>query len=415
MSKADFSSKTNNNVWTSYPAYRNFINSLSAKYTKRNYTHSFSKYYLSRPENQRLSLDEILQKNVKIIEAEIIETIIYMKDTLDLSFSTINTFTASVFHFFEINDVILNKRKINKFKGEYVTKFEFRSYSIEEISNLLSVCDERGKVAVLLMASTGMRVGALPDIKLKHLKRVNVDNQGTYVYQITVYANSPKDKYTTFCTPECAKIIDNYFELRKRYGENIKQDVKTGNWLPPEIPLLIKTFNKEKCQIRPIKIQSDSITKYIVFKLEESGLRKRQHITETNKEARNSKVAKFKNELHPCHSLRIFAVTNMQRSKIDTTIREMLVGHSTGLDKAYYKPQDDEILTEYLKAVDSLTINNEYRLEKKLGEYKQKSEGVDEIRQQLEQKYEKNMSNLQENIEKRIEELLQKVDVQKLR
>jgi len=109
MSKADFSFKTNNIVWTSHPAYRNFINSLHVKYTKRNYTHSFSKYYLSRPENQRLSLDEILQKNVKIIEAEIIETIIYMKDTLDLSFSTINTFTASVFHFFEINDVILNK------------------------------------------------------------------------------------------------------------------------------------------------------------------------------------------------------------------------------------------------------------------------------------------------------------------
>jgi hypothetical protein len=38
----------------------NFVKSLSAKYTKRNYTHSFSKYYLSRPENQRLSLDEIL-------------------------------------------------------------------------------------------------------------------------------------------------------------------------------------------------------------------------------------------------------------------------------------------------------------------------------------------------------------------
>ena len=110
MNKADSSFKTNNNiVWTSHLAYCNFVNSLHVKYTKRNYTHSFSKYYLSRPENQRLSLDEILQKNVKIIEAEIIETIIYMKDTLDLSFSTINTFTASVFHFFEINDVILNK------------------------------------------------------------------------------------------------------------------------------------------------------------------------------------------------------------------------------------------------------------------------------------------------------------------
>jgi integrase len=186
-------------------AYRNFVNSLSAEHTKRNYTHSFSKYYLSKLENQRLSLDEIFKKNVKIIEAEIIETIIYMKDTLDLSFSTINTFTASIFHFFEMNDVILNKRKINKFKGEYVTKFEFRSYSTEEISNLLSVCDERGKVAVLLIASTGMRVGAFQDIKLKHLKRVNIKNQGTYVYQVTVYANIPKHKYTTFCTPECTR------------------------------------------------------------------------------------------------------------------------------------------------------------------------------------------------------------------
>jgi len=106
-----------------------------------------------------LSLDEILQKSVKIIEAEIIETIIYMKETLGLSFSTINTFTPSVFHFFEMNDVILNKRKINKFKVEDETKVEFRRYSTDEISKLLSVCDERGKVAFLLMASTGMRIG----------------------------------------------------------------------------------------------------------------------------------------------------------------------------------------------------------------------------------------------------------------
>ncbi|MBA3977477.1 MAG: hypothetical protein H0X50_04685 [Nitrosopumilus sp.] len=42
-----------------------------------------------------------------------------------------------------------------------------------------------------------------------------------------------------------------------------------------------------------------------------------------------------KNELHPCHSFWIFAVTNMHRSKVDKTIREMLIGHSTGLDSAW--------------------------------------------------------------------------------
>ena len=63
-------------------------------------------------------------------------------------------------------------------------------------------------------------------------------------------------------------------------------------------------------------------------------------------------------DLHPCHSFRIFAITQMQRAKVDKTIREMLVGHSTGLDSVYYKASDEEIYLEYLKAIDNLTISN---------------------------------------------------------
>lgn len=217
MMKSAFpSSALNNNTLTSQRAYRNFVNSLHTECTKRNYIHCFSKYYLPRPENKGLTLDQILQKDVKAIEYEIIDTIDYMKGTLGLSFSSITLFTASVIYFFEINDVIINTKKINKFKGENIAKFEYRSYSIEEVSILLSVCDERGKAAVLLMASTGMRVGDLLDTKLKHLKRIDIDNQGTHIYQVMVYVNSPKEKYSTFCTPECAKAIDNYLNLRKR-------------------------------------------------------------------------------------------------------------------------------------------------------------------------------------------------------
>lgn len=58
-------------------------------------------------------------------------------------------------------------------------------------------------------------------------------------------------------------------------------------------------------------------------------------------------------DLHPCHSFRIFAISQIQRSKIDKTIREMLVGHSTGLDSVYYKTSDEEIYLEYLKAIDN--------------------------------------------------------------
>lgn len=407
-----YANNSNNNSVniTTHPAYRNFVNSLHAPFTKRNYTYSLSKYYLSSPENKGLTLDQILEKDVKSIEYEIIETMNYMRETLELSFSTIHTFTSAVIHFFEINDVALNKRKINKFRGENVAKFEYRGYSTTEIASLLSVCDERGKAAVLMMASTGMRVGALPEIKLKHLKRWQIDSQDTYVYQITVYTNSPKYKYVTFCSPECAKAIDSYLELRKRCGENLNKDTISGNWLPTETYLLIRSFDKEQYPIIPKKILSDSITKYIVFKLEESGQRTRQRIVGDNQRTKNSEAAKFKNALHPCHSLRIFSVTNMQRSKVDKTIIEMMIGHRTGLDSAYYKPQDQEILQEYLKAIDNLTINNENRLKQQIQKVTNER---DEIKT-MEEKHKEELKKMKDEMENKFSVLLNKIDLVRL-
>ena len=110
------------------------------------------------------------------------------------------------------------------------------------------------------------------------------------------------------------------------------------------------------------------IRAYIVGRLKKLNLRQTWISTENLQY-----MGTHKNELHPCHSFRIFAVTNMQRSKVDKTIREMLVGHTTGLDSAYYKPQDEEILLEYLKAVDALTINNENKLKTHVKELTKKN------------------------------------------
>ena len=44
----------------------------------------------------------------------------------------------------------------------------------------------------------------------------------------------------------------------------------------------------------------------------------------------------------------------------------MLLGHKIGLASAYYRPSEDEMLNEYLKAVDNLTINEENRLKRKV-------------------------------------------------
>ena len=138
-----------------------------------------------------------------------------------------------------------------------------------------------------------------------------------------------------------------------------------------------------------ISVVPKTFTRAIIKALEQSGKRDRLKLVEeqgsTDYEKRSS-YAKHKNEIHPCHSLRIFALTQMQRAKVDKTIREMLVGHSTGLDKAYYKPQDEEILQEFLKAVNLLTINNEHRLQTQVAYYKQREDKLVKIDQELQKK-----------------------------
>ena len=83
------------------------------------------------------------------------------------------------------------------------------------------------------MASTGMRVGGLVEIRLKHLQKkiIEGDVDSRYVYKIIVYGSSSKHRYTTYRSPEAAKDIDEYLEMRRRYGENLVQDRETGRGL----------------------------------------------------------------------------------------------------------------------------------------------------------------------------------------
>lgn len=366
-----------------HPAYRNFIGSLKSYSTKNNYSFNLAKY-LNTEVNRNLSLDDILAKNPKDIESEIIQEIIKQQEVDKLGYSSSHIFLSSLTHFFAINDIVINRRKIKKFLGENTLKFEYRSYTTEEISRMLEICDKRDRVVVFILASTGMRVGGLADIKLQNLNRWIIDIKGTHVYQITVYANSQKSKYQTFCTPEAAKAIDEYLELRKRCGENLKQDPNTGNWLPRETHLIIKQFDKTGYihSIEPISPLNINI-KIMLPKLHQLGIRKKTLMTELSLPLQRGKTARIRHELHPCHSLRIFAITQMQRAHLDKTIREMLVGHDTGLDKIYYKPQDEEILQEYLKAVDLLTISNENRLQKQVDYYKSRADRLEEMAMRL--------------------------------
>ena len=66
---------------------------------------------------------------------------------------------------------------------------------------------------------------------------------------------------------------------------------------------------------------------------------------------------------------------------------EITMGHSIGVSASYYKPKEREVMEDYLKAADSLTINSDkVVLQKQVAELKEKSKESQYIAKQLTEK-----------------------------
>lgn len=172
-----------------HKTYVNFVSSLKSPITRKAYVIRL-KNYLRSHSISFSTFDELLSRNPRLIEQGIIYLLIDMRHKKNLSYSAQNVFLSALTHFFSINDVVINRKKLKKFMSESENKCEYRSYSREEISRLLEISDEREKVIILLLASTGMRVGVVHPLLLKDLKKWVIDENGNYIYQIQVYSSS---------------------------------------------------------------------------------------------------------------------------------------------------------------------------------------------------------------------------------
>jgi integrase len=154
--------------------------------------------------------DELLLMDNATAQKKIIGYISYLKNEKGLSYSSLEGLCAPLKKFYAMNDVMLNWDKIHAYLSEHDKTVEDRPYSLEQIKRSLKFSNDRIRVMILLLASSGMMRGALSGLRRKHLKYI-----GKYgLYQITTYPKA-KERYITFCTPECATAINNYFDIEE--------------------------------------------------------------------------------------------------------------------------------------------------------------------------------------------------------
>jgi integrase len=345
--------------------------SLKSPSTSKAYYYAL-KYYL---DYRKLSnLEELLANttaavivNTKVIESQIVDYLTYLKLEKKTSYAYRSLQLAAIKHFYRMNDIELNWLKISKYMGEQIKVVRDRAYTTEEIQQILLKADERMRVIILLLASTGMRIGAIPSLKIRGIAKI----EELDIYKITVYEGSSQDEYFTFCTPECANAIDSYLAYRTRSREQIN----------PNSPLIREQFNTgDSFKIsNPKALTLNTIKNQLRLLLIRSGVASATPDTGSNSRGRERKgVAR-------AHGFRKFVTTNMIRAKVNPEAREMLLGHSIGLNDSYYRPDANEILTEYLKAVDLLTINEENRLKQKVEKLSSEADQIKIMREQIAQ------------------------------
>jgi integrase len=295
---------------------------------------------------KKTSYYDMLAVEPKRLEGVIRDYIIHLKQDKKSSQGTVSAYISAIRHFYEMNDIELHWKKIAKFKGRQRSVVEDKPYTRQQINTLLDDAILRDKCFVLLMCSAGLRRGALPGLRLKDLQKIDKYQ----LYKISVYKNE-QEYYVTFCTPECARYIDQYLDWRQRLGEQLK----------PTSPLLRIAFDTVTEPNVPKRISIYIVNSRIRALLERTGVRPAQETYQ-------------RTELMLSHGFRKFFKTTCINAGMNPLYSEYLMGHKSGLTKSYFKPSDTELLEGndkalgYVSAIKDLTINEEFRLRKKVEE-----------------------------------------------
>ena len=300
--------------------YELFLNSLRSDYTKKVYTITFQKY-----QEYMGSKELFCENNPRLIEHNIINFIVSLKDR-GLGYSAILNYVKAILAFYKINDVILNTDKISKFIPEYRKLKKDRAYTHAEIHKLLDMADERIKTVIYILASSGIRIGAIPSLRIKHLQED----------KLIVYENT-NEEYLTFITPECKNAIQNYLDMRSRHGEKLTQ----------ESFLIREQFDVRDPPKKSKPVKAETLARKIYDLSIRSGIRDKN--------------------LPICHGFRKFFTSQLIEADVKTELRWLLEGHKLkGNDSHYVRVTEKRLQQEYEKAINYLTVNEENRLKMKV-------------------------------------------------
>ncbi|GKS67579.1 hypothetical protein YTPLAS73_11260 [Nitrosarchaeum sp.] len=239
--------------------------------------------------------------------------------------------------FYQINFKLINRTRIRTMIAPNDDVIGGDRYTDEDVIKILQLAGKtkkkdykihtklRTEAMILTLASSGMRVGALADLKVKDLEKIE------NCYSVKVYARTKYEHYT-FLTPQATKILDDFLDSRKSVWVD-RKIFYIGGWVT-------QTF--EESYLFDMSLEAIHTCLYRIAR--KAGVQ-----TKINEK-------RYDKPLNHAYRKRFNTIIKQNR-EINPQIGEVFLGHKIiNLDSAYLKPSREFLFSEYKKAISALTL-----------------------------------------------------------
>jgi hypothetical protein len=356
--------------------YENFLFGMKSKETKRQYPHRLDKFLTfmnlqGSIEEKCTKLFAIANRDFNLFQSNIIRFINFQKERVEkkeISEGTLCNYVKAIKLFCNMNDIMINWKKIGKGMPSEKHNADDRIPNIDEIHKLLDHPDRRLKPIVYIMISAGIRVGSWDFLKWKHVIPIK-DRHNDIVIAARINLRNTKINnrgYYSFITSEAYYSLKDWMEFRHLHGE----EVNGNSWLMRDVWQKTDKAHGHRIGLAkyPKRLTSSAIKNLIYEAWKIQGVRDKLSIPE-----------KKRHEFKSTHGFRKYFETKCQLAKMNHNNIKLLMDHSLGESQNYHRPTEEELLEDYLNAVDLLTINEENRLKRIVDDLSKKNRNSDYI------------------------------------
>jgi hypothetical protein len=377
-----------NNYDVRIDPYSLFFHAMKSPLTKKKYSRRLETFFnfIKIPgesiEERCLTFVNNGKDNANWVFTNILKFVLSYKERInkkEISGATLINYLKAIKLFCEMSDISINWKKITRGLSRGKRYASDRIPTLEEIRKIVEYPDRRIKPIVYTMCSSGIRLGAWDYLQWQHIIPLKNDKGEVIAAKIRVYADD-EDEYFSFISLEAYSYLKEWMDYRRQAGEIITEE----SWLMRNLWDVTTPTGKGLATV-PIKLKSSGIKRLMERALYGQGIRTRL------------KEGKKRHEFQVDHGYRKFFKTRCELGGMKPINIEKLLSHSTGISDSYFRATEQELLDDYLKAMDSLTIDERNKLKKRIDKLEEKNEDEKYIIKAKLQEKDEQMEELKKN------------------